>query len=179
MHGVIFEELKGFVSSTLGDEAWTALLVSAGMEGRTFDQLQAYADADALTLVTTASEITGKSVPDLLQAFGEYIAADLLAMSQSLRSPDWKTLDVLENTERSIHSVVRLDNPGASPPELKAVRTKPNEVTVNYSSSRMMCPLAKGICLGIAAYFNEEIQIEEPSCMHRGDDTCSIVVALR
>lgn len=178
MHGIIFEELKGFVTKSLGEEGWPTLLEAAGMQGRVFDQLQAYDDGDILNLVSTASDITGKSVPELLQAFGEFIVPDLLAMSEPLRDPSWKTLDILENTETVIHSVVRLDNPGASPPELKVRRTGDNQVTVEYSSSRKMCSLAKGICLGIAKNLNEEVRIDEPLCMLKHDDHCSIVVSL-
>ena len=87
----------------------------------------------------------------------------------------WKTLDVLEHTEGTIHRVVRLRHEGAAPPRLKAERTEPNEVVLTYDSPRKLCAVARGIGRGVAKKMQELITIREPRCMHRGDPACVII----
>jgi hypothetical protein len=178
MHGVIFLELKKYVETKLGAEAWTSLLDRAGLAGREFTLLQEYPDAEVVALVTHASEVTGLPAADILEDFGAFIAPDLLEMFWGTLQPSWKTLDVIEHTEESIHSVVRLRNPGARPPELRVTRPSATQVEVHYSSPRRMCAVARGIVRGMAAHFGDTVSIAEPQCMHRGDAACIISVEL-
>lgn len=179
MHGIVFQELRQFVNGTLGEGGWEKLLQVAEMEGRSFDGIQAYPDSDAVALVTAASETTGQPPGTILEAFGEHIVPGLLGMARPLLKPEWKTLEVLENTEQTIHAVVRLDNEGAQPPVLRASRTGENEITVVYSSERRMCRLAKGICKGLGRHFGQDLSVSETSCMLEGGEVCTLVVSVR
>src|SRR6185369_7782403 len=96
-------------------------------------------DSEAVALVTAASRITGTPVSGVLEDFGAFIVPDLLATYGSSVRPEWKTLDVLENTERVMHSAVRVRNHNAQPPRLICERLGPQEVVINYSSQRKMC----------------------------------------
>ncbi|HEX7829821.1 MAG TPA: heme NO-binding domain-containing protein [Thermoanaerobaculia bacterium] len=177
MHGTIFVELEKFVGARLGEGAWNTLKAQAGIDpGRTYDVFETYPDEEVFALVTTGSAITGIPVPGLLEAFGEFIAPDLLEMYWGAIQPEWRTLDVIEHTESTIHTVVRLNQRGSTPPYLRATRTAPNEVTVHYTSARKLCFVAKGITHGIAKHFNETITVEDARCMHRGDDDCVLIV---
>src|SRR5688500_10705561 len=136
MHGIIFAELKKYVDQKVGPTAWEALLEKAGMPGRIFLPVHEYPDPDAVTLVSTASAMTVTPPGILLEEFGEFIAPDLLRTYASQLRPEWRTLDVGEHTEETVHTVVRRRNPGAAPPYLHAVRTSPEEVVVHYTSAR-------------------------------------------
>jgi hypothetical protein len=92
---------------------------------------------------------------------------------------EWRTLDVIEHTEETIHRVVRMRQPGAQPPLLRAERTSPNEVVLFYDSPRRLCAVARGIGRGVANHFQEPIVIEERRCMHRGDPGCVIAYKLK
>jgi predicted hydrocarbon binding protein len=180
MHGTIFTELEKFVGARLGDGAWTRLKDAAGIEpGKTYEVFSTYPDEEVTALVTTASTTTGIPVPALLEDFGEFIAPDLLEMYWGAIGPEWRTLDVIEHTESTIHTVVRMDHRGATPPYLHATRTGENEVTVLYTSPRRLCAVAKGICRGIAKHYQETIEITDVRCMHRGDADCLMVVTAR
>src|SRR5438477_6191522 len=123
MHGTIFLELERYVDDRLGKKAWGTLLSGAGMQGRVFSLLQEYPDEDAVALVSAASRITGKPADVILEDFGAFIAEDLLQMYWGSVEPEWKTLDVIEHAEGTIHSIVRLKNPGAKPPKLEVSRS--------------------------------------------------------
>jgi predicted hydrocarbon binding protein len=176
MHGTIFFELKKYVETKLGREAWDRLLSEADLGARTYEVMGDYPDSEVIKLTSTASRITGMPVRAILEDFGEFIAPDLLQMYGSVINPDWKTLDVIEHTESQIHSVVRLYNRDANPPALKCVRTSENEVVTHYSSQRKMCDVAKGIVKGLAKHYQESISISESTCMLKGDPTCTLLI---
>ena len=177
MHGTIFVELQKYVQTKLGTEAWITLKREAGVtRTEPYDPFQTYPDEEVGALVGTASRITGTPAQALLEDFGEFIAPDLLDMYWGVIAPEWRTLDVLENTERTIHDVVRINQQGATPPYLHATRTAPDEVTILYTSPRRMCAVAKGIARGIAWHYNETISVDDPRGMLRGDDDCFLVV---
>jgi hypothetical protein len=178
MHGIIFAELQKYVTARLGAGAWDELLKQAGLGGTLFLPVQEYPDGHALALVATACRITGKEPGAILEDFGEFIVPDLVKTYGSLIKPEWKTLDLIENTEDTIHRVVRARNPGARPPSLKVERPRPNEVIITYSSARRMCALAKGIVKGIAKAYKERVTMLEPSCMLLGAPACRITVKL-
>ncbi len=178
MTGAIFLELKKYVDSKFGGNTWSQLLASADLPDKEYSVLAEYPDAEAFALVGAAVNATGKPAPAILEDFGVFIAPDLLEMFWGAIQPEWKTLDVIEHTERTIHSVVRLKNPGARPPELQVTRPARDEVLIDYRSARRLCALARGICRGLAGHFKEKVAITESECMHEGDSRCLISVRL-
>ncbi len=176
MHGTIFVELRKYVETKLGSEAWTKLIEGAGLQERSYSAFEHYPDEDAGRLVATASRVTGLEAGAILEDFGQFIAPDLLEMYWGLVAPDWKTLDVIEHTESAIHDVVRLEKPGASPPRLRVTRAGPDEALITYDSERRMCQVAVGIAKGLAKHFQEVVNVEQPSCMLKGDASCLIRV---
>jgi predicted hydrocarbon binding protein len=175
---VIFAELKKFVDANMGDGAWKTLLKEAGLGNRIYLPLKAYPDEEIVALVTTASRITNIPAGDLLKAYGEFIAVDLLKMYRAFLKPDWKTLDVIENTESQVHTRVRVNEVGARPPFLNAVRVSPTEVVVHYNSERKLCAVAEGVAIGMAKHFGETATVSQSRCMHDGYDKCEIRVVV-
>ncbi|MBI5195002.1 MAG: heme NO-binding domain-containing protein [Nitrospirae bacterium] len=178
MHGIIFLELQKYVTAMLGNDAWNQLMNKAGIKQKIYLCSDAYPDQEIIALVSAFSKGTGESATALLEDFGKFIVPALFKMYRVLIKPEWKTLDVIEHAEGTIHKVVRIRNAGAHPPALKCTRLSPGEVVINYNSPRKLCALAKGIAQGIAAYFNERISINEKTCMLKNADSCSISIKL-
>ncbi len=178
MHGIIFAELKKYVDTKFGGDTWNTLLKDSGMWPRAYLIVQEYPDQEAVALVSSASKMTGKPVPAILEDFGEFVAPALVNMYSSLIKPEWKTLDLIGGTEEVIHRVVRMKNRGAKPPELKCRRPGPDEVVITYSSPRKMCAVAKGVAKGVAKYYKERVRVMETSCMLAGSPSCQISVKL-
>lgn len=174
MHGTIFAELQKYVETKLGPPAWRQLLSAAGIEREAYSPFDIYPDTEVVALVSVASRITGAPAGALLEDFGEFIASDLLEMYWAAIDPTWRTLDVLEHAEETIHAIVRINHKGARPPYLEAQRTSPDEVLIVYKSPRRLCQVAKGISRGIARYYGEQVTVTDETCMHRGDADCRI-----
>ena len=174
MHGIIFSELRKYGVARAGDKGWEAIVTKAGLSTNLYTPIGEYPDAEVVALITAASAVIGRPVNTILEDFGEFLAPSLVAMYVHLLKPSWKALDVIENTEETIHTVVRRKNKGAHPPLLKVTRISPEEAVLIYDSPRRMCAIAKGIGRGVGNHFQEKLLITEPRCMHNGATSCEI-----
>jgi hypothetical protein len=175
MHGIVFTELQKFVISKHGYEGWSGLLDKAGLGQKIYLPAGEYPDSEIASLVSTASKITGSAPSEILESFGEFIVPSLLRMYGHLLKPEWKSLDVIEHTEGTVHAVVRVSDPAAKPPKLQARRQGRDTVVLVYTSPRQMCALAIGIGKGVARSFKETLSIRQSQCMHQGAPFCEII----
>lgn len=175
MHGIVFAEFRKFAEEKLGSDAWNTLRTNAGLARKMYVPVQEYPDSEIAALVGAASKLTGRPAFDLVQDFGEFITPALMGMYFHLIKPSWRALDVIEYTEGTIHTVVRVNSPGARPPKLKTTRLGVNEVLLVYDSPRRMCALAIGIGYGLGTYYKEKIVAQQTQCMHQGARSCQIV----
>ncbi len=176
MHGLIFHLLQDYVTKNYGAPAWTGLLQESGLGQRVYLTSAVYPDEELVSLVAAACQKTGRAAGDVVEDFGHWITGDLIKMYATLIKPEWKTLDLIEITENTIHTVVRAQDPAAKPPELHVARISLNELVIFYTSSRKLCALAVGITKGIAEYYHEQVAVSQPKCMLRGDTACEIRV---
>jgi predicted hydrocarbon binding protein len=177
MHGLIFSELRKYVDGTLGEGRWHELVRAAGVPERIYMPIATYPDEEAAALVSAVARLAARSVERVLEDFGEFMAPDLLRMYSAQIPQDWHSLDIIENTEETIHRVVRAQSPGADPPRLRCLRRSPTEVLITYDSPRRLCAVAKGIARGIGRQRREPLSIIETRCMHKGAPACEIVVS--
>jgi hypothetical protein len=175
MHGVVFSQLRKYVETKQGRAAWSTLLEHAQLENRTYLSVSEYPDAEMEALVSAAATMSGQSATVVLEDFGVFIATPLMNMYGHLIPGEWKTLDVIDKTEETIHNVVRVQTPGVQPPVLRTIRRSEDEVVLIYGSSRKLCAFAIGIARGVAKHFNETIEVTQTKCMHNGAPHCEIV----
>lgn len=178
MNGIIPIEIRKFVETRLGKQSWPEIVRLAEAPPRVYVPVADYPDREMTALLSAVSARTGDSIPVLWEAVGEFMAPDLLNMVPALIRPDWKTLDVIANTEEAVHEVLRKGRRSTNPPRLKCRWSGPHEVVVTYVSPRKLCMLAKGIIKGIATHYEEQVTITEPTCMLRGDAACELHVTI-
>ena len=177
MHGLIFFYIQKFAyEATSGKTTWLKLRDTVTASDNRYLPNEVYPDEDAIELLQKIADTCGEPLPELIERFGEFLAPHLIKVASQNIDPTWRTLDLIENTEDIIHTMVRTAKPGAEPPVLETVRHSPNELHLVYSSSRQLCLLAKGITQGLANHYGETILIEETSCMHKGDPFCCLVI---
>lgn len=159
VHGSIFFLLKKYIDHSFGFGAWDDILAKSKTTQTNFDITRAYPLEEIGAIIGTVSQMTGKSVNELKEAFGEYLVPDLFSLYKDYLQPHWRTLDVVEHTERVMHGAVRKLNSAADPPILNVTRVNKNKLMVDYFSRRKMGALAIGIIKGIARYYNEHEKI--------------------
>ena len=160
MHGTILTLLKRYVQTQYDHSTWVKLVELSGLDTIEFDHKTVYPDEYLCVLIGHAAEMTGLAADELHEKFGEYLVPDLLYMYQKLLRPEWKTLDMLENTELTMHKRVRQEHRDNAPPVLEVTRLGPNELMIDYVSAWRMGGLAVGIVRGVAAYYDEAEQID-------------------
>lgn len=179
MHGIIFAELRRFAEVELGPESWSTLVAEAGLPANVYQVAHQFPDSEFGALLGVIARKLGRPVATVLQDFGAFIAPGLLKMHAHSIRPDWRTLDVIEHTERAIHQVIRQGDSNAQPPEISVGRIDSRELLLEYRSGRKLCAFAKGIVLGIARHYAEEVAIHETTCMLEGADCCRLNIALQ
>ncbi|NML64801.1 hypothetical protein HHL22_06245 [Hymenobacter sp. RP-2-7] len=169
MHGTIFSLLKRYVQTQYDHAAWVRLVEAAGLTSGDFSHKEVYPDEHLYALVGQAAVAAGIPPGELHEKFGEYLVPDLMYMYKRFVKPEWRTLDMLEHTEHSMHNQVRREHPENSPPVLNVQRLNENEVLIDYVSPRRMGGLAVGIVRGLAAYFDEADRIDvQPTTSEEG-----------
>ncbi len=178
MHGIILKEFKTFTGIHLGGNAWNNVMRETGIGLKYYLPIQEYPDSEMEKLIIAIAKKMNIKIPELHEKFGERIAPALLDMYKNLIRPEWKTIDLIEHTEDTIHSVVRVQKPGSKPPALECTRIDEKNILIKYSSSRKMCRVARGIIKGLATHFREYVKIEENSCMLNNNAFCTIKVTV-
>lgn len=155
MHGSIFVLLKRFVVSKYDYSAWVKLLEETGIVHDAYEMKAMYPTRELFALVQKSSEKSGLPVYDLMEQYGEFIVPDLMMVYGKYIHPDWRTYDMLLNTEESMHGAVRRQDERTNPPRLLVTKKGDRQLIVDYHSNRRMVGVAVGIIKGIAAYFHE------------------------
>ena len=177
MHGLIFFYMQKFADS-LSAGAGSAVESSATLvrEPGRYLPSGVYPDAEAMGILEGLAAGLSRPLPSVLAEFGEFLAPGLVKVAGPWIDPSWRTLDLIQNTESLIHSMVRSAQPGAEPPVLETVRVSVDELQLVYSSRRRLCVLAAGLMHGMARHYGEKIDVSESSCMHQGDAFCSFTI---
>jgi predicted hydrocarbon binding protein len=176
MHGVIFSALKKFCGARLGASAWEKVLQHSNMAGRLFLTADSYPDGDALALIDAICRVTHADRSVVLEDFGDFLAPELMTMYAALIRSEWRTFDLLLNTENTIHRIVRMRDKGARPPQLRCEANDEHQLTIYYTSERRLCALAIGLIRGVGRHYGEPVSIVERTCMLRGAPACEFVV---
>jgi hypothetical protein len=174
MHGIIFNQLRGYAQARLGEQGWERLLREAGLPSRMYLAFQSYPDEEAVALVSAASRLSGRSVRFLLEDFGEFLVPGLLKIYRAFIQPEWTILDIVEHSER-IHERVRRD-PHAAPPTLECKRLDVSTTRVIYASPRKLCGVGIGFVRGLASAMRQPVDVQEQQCMHEGAPHCVFIV---
>lgn len=155
MHGFIFLQLKKYVQQKQGTNAWPLLIKQAQVSQTQYNATEVYPDADISKLLSAACNQWNTTQDELLEEVGTFLVPDLLDIYHIYINPAWRTLDLVENTQNSMHRAVKVSTPDATPPTLHATRINKNRLIIDYYSQRKMASLAVGIIKGIAKHYQE------------------------
>ena len=176
MHGSVCVIVKKFVEQNYGREVWEEILRVAGHEGLVLSPIQSYPDEAVFAIVGATCECLEIEMKEGLEAVGKFAAPELVRFARGMLHPDWKTFELLANIETLIHRTIRVSNPEAEPATIQAFELSDDQVQVVYSSQRGLCSLANGILQGLGDVFDEELEVVENTCRHKGDPFCTFTV---
>jgi predicted hydrocarbon binding protein len=176
--GIVFNLLEEVVSRDHGEDAWDALLETAGLDGA-YTSLGSYSDEDLMKLVGAASSALGAPGEEIVRWFGRSALPLLADRYPEFFEPHSSTRSFVLTLNNVIHPEVRKLYPGAEVPVFDFDTSSDEVLVMGYASHRKMCALAEGLIEGAASHYGEQALIEQPKCMVRGDEKCVLEISFR
>jgi predicted hydrocarbon binding protein len=175
VHGVIFTSLRDYLTSAHGSELAQEVFADQPI----FLLSESYDDDVLSEVMDKAARATGRDVGEICHDFGVFTGSTtftrlypaFFAIAPSAR-------EFLLTVETRIHELVRATIPNAAPPELRIEEHGDDGVRIVYSSPRRLCVLLGGLVQGTASHYGEAASIDEVTCMHRGDASCTFEITL-
>lgn len=181
MKGIIFNLLEESVTREQGEDAWDDLLEQAGVEGA-YSSVGSYPDEEFLSLIEALPDGVRAGLDERLRWFGRSSMRSLATRYAVFFAQPTCTAEFLRTLNHIIHAEVRKLYPGADVPvfdfDLPRFPEQPGSIVLGYSSARRLCALAEGFIEGAAEQYGETVRIEQPECMHRGDEQCVLVCSV-
>ncbi|MFN2471899.1 MAG: heme NO-binding domain-containing protein [Gaiellaceae bacterium] len=176
MHGVIFSSFRDYVTDAYGREVAQQVFA----DGSAYLLSEAYPDEELLGFVARAAEMSRREADELVYDFGIFTAQTTFArLYPAFFAISPSTREFLLTVETRIHELVRATIPNARPPDLHITERGPDGVSIVYTSPRQLCTLLRGLVEGTAGHYGETADIEESTCMKRGNPACTFEVTLR
>jgi hypothetical protein len=176
MKGAVFVCFADMIQARFGLSMWDAIIgATRPASGGAYTSAGNYDDAELFAYVAELSRRVQTPPPDLVRAFGEYLAPAFKKMYPTLFAYA-SAKDLIQNVDRVVHAEVRKLYPDAAPPTFDCRDTGPKRLEIEYRSNRKLCMLAEGLIVGTATQFNQTAHIEHAQCMHRGADHCLLIV---
>jgi hypothetical protein len=173
MKGIIFNLVEEVVTDAYGPETWDSLLDAAGLDGA-YTSLGSYPDEHLFQLVGAASSALGAPPDDIVRTLGQGAIPILAERYPEFFAPHPGTRPFLLTLNEIIHAEVRKLYPDADLPVFDFEEVADDELILGYRSARKLCSLAEGFIIGTARHYGEDVAIDQPECMHRGDERCLI-----
>jgi hypothetical protein len=175
MKGIIFNLLEEVVVAEHGADDWEDMLERAGVDG-VYTAVGSYSDSQFISLLQAMPREQGESPGQLLRWFGVKAIPLLAGRYPVFFEGHTTTRSFLLTLNDIIHPEVRKLYPDADVPVFDFdTPSTPGTLVVGYRSARKLCALAEGFIHGAADHFGERVSIEQPRCMHEGDERCELV----
>lgn len=179
MQGVVFTLFNDMIVEKFGMEMWNMLLEESSPEsGGVYTSSIQYKDEELMEMVSLLSSKTEIPVNTLVKVFGNYLFPKLLAGSpvDVSKSSDIKSL--LRAVGDVIHVEVKRLYPDAYLPKIKLNDIDKTHAELLYQSKRQLCMLCEGLIEGAAEHFDTGLSVSQSTCMHQGDDHCTLCITL-
>lgn len=177
MKGAIFKGIQEFATFSFGAEAWQKVVQLSNLKIPFFIAGDDYPDEIATVLIRAASEVSGLSEETVMIEFGKYwIVHTAPAVYPTLLWTAGNSVETFLCNMNRVHSLVTRNLSGAHPPQFEYEKTASGALQIRYISRRGLCPVLKGLIIGVGLHFNESLCVSEIACMYKGDEACVMEV---
>ncbi len=154
MKGTIFKLFEDFVTESYGPDAYDDLLTATELvTSDPFVGPGTYPAGDLVALLGTASGHVGRSVDELLTAFGRFALPTLMRSVTGLIAHIDHPRDFLLELESVIHTEVRKLDPEADPARFTVEATDVGTLLLGYRSPLGLFPLVEGFLDGLGEWY--------------------------
>jgi len=158
MHGIILEQLRLFIFSTVNTHIWQEALTSIEAEKLGIDSDKFPEEQKFENFILHLVKLSGSKKEDFLVEFGNHLVPTLINIYKI--SPESKLLDTLIKVEESLHNTIHKNFLESEPVSLNVIRVNTKRAEIIYSSRFEMPEIAMGIIQGLGFYLKERTAIE-------------------
>ena len=177
MKGVINNGIQELCEAQFGAEAWEQVKNLAECEEPFFALSEDYPDEMTLRLVQAVSEVSGWPVETVLVEFGKFWIPNTgkETYPSLFRLAGSTPREFLRSVNRVHEQVARTTRPAALP-RVSCEELPDGRLLLHYHSERGLCPVLRGLILGVGVYFHQELQVREMACRQQGEPHCTMEV---
>jgi hypothetical protein len=159
MKGVVFTEYMEFIEEQFGFDVVDEMIEKSGVSG-VFTQAGNYPFSDLFNMVSALSVITEKPLGVLIEAFATNLFPKLVKIYPKPVENYNNTFDFIAHVDDVVHPEVKKLYPDTELPEFELVSRNENELVTIYSSSKPLMDLARGLMIGCATFYGENLDIQ-------------------
>ncbi len=163
MKGVVFTQYLEMVEEKFGFDISDEMIEKSGVSG-VYTQAGNYPATDLLAMVKSLSEITNISVADLVFTYGEHLFEILIKIYPEPVKKYNNSFEFISNVESVVHPEVKKLYPDSDLPTFELLSMDEKKMVIVYKSSKPMMDFAKGLMIGCAKHYNEDLEVsyDEP-----------------
>jgi hypothetical protein len=172
MYGMVNLAIQGFISERYGETVWQEIKDRAAPGIDHFLTMEQYPDDVTQRLMMAACEISGDSIPDLMDAVGEYWVEFALhsGYGELLRIIGTTLPEMLSNLD-NMHARVALSFPDLKPPAFWCTDVAEHSLILHYQSVRDgLGSMIPGTVRGLAAMLKTTATVEWIARREEGAD---------
>ncbi|MCB1645188.1 MAG: heme NO-binding domain-containing protein [Pseudomonadales bacterium] len=161
MLGIVFTEFFELVEDSFGADMLDDIIADAQLANDgAYTAVGQYDHGELLVLVTALGKRLSMPVPGLVRAFGQHLFRRFTERYSEFFEVPVNSIELLSQIENHIHVEVKKLYPQASLPTFSHVQVQPNELVLEYQSSKPFADLAEGLIEGCADHFSERVEIQ-------------------
>jgi len=174
VRGIIFTQLSAMIEQEQGMAFYNRMLEEIQLpSGGVYTAGGNYDPAEIYSILAFLENALGIPQQFILRRFGEFLLKGLASLFPNFFEVESLKAFLL-TIDRHIHVEVKKLYPDSELPTFQYLDEEDNRLTIYYNSSKKMCSLAEGLIEGSARYFNQDCSLLHTTCMHRGDDHCTL-----
>lgn len=178
MKGIINKGIQELVEARYGEEVWQKVKSLAGCEEPFFAISLEYPDEMTEALIKSASEVSGLPVETVMVEYGKFMVPNTLKAHYPtyFKLAGSSAREFLLNMDR-VHEQVTRSIAKSVPPRFEYEELPDGRLLMHYRSQRRLCPVLRGLILGVGLLFEQDLRVREIACMRNGDSHCTMEVS--
>jgi hypothetical protein len=159
MKGLVFTTFYAFCESNFGEDVLEDIIDGAALpHGGAYTSVGTYPFEEMVALVVSTVKLTGRTMPAILEAFGEYCFASWVSQAPG-RFEGKALFDVLAGIDDFHESEVRKLYPDAELPSFKVASRDARRLVLDYHSCKPLADLACGVIKGASRHLATPVTI--------------------
>ncbi|MCX6971212.1 MAG: heme NO-binding domain-containing protein [Verrucomicrobia bacterium] len=175
MKGIVFTKFIEMVEAQFSIDTAEDMIEACDLpNGGAYTSVGTYDHQEMVALLVQLSRMTGKPVPDLLRAYGNFLFGQFVQLYPVFFNGVTSSLAFVGLIDGVIHVEVLKLYPDAQLPRFETLSRSDDELKVVYRSDRHLGDLAEGLLEACIAHFGEQasVSLKRENLEEPGEPVC-------